>query len=103
MIRVPSLLFSFTTFSEFNFEGYRPLIMNMKKDVIRSFSTVSSNLVIYLLYDNARPYVARTTLQKLTDFTTSHNILLISKSLITIFSSIWTLFYAKIYSVPKEK
>ena len=58
-----------------------------------------------LLHDNVQPHFAGITLQKLTEQRLSyiHHILLIPYPLITIFSNIWTLFYAKKHSKVELK
>ena len=69
--------------------------MKKRRNVL-TFIYMISNLVIFLFYDNAQPYIAIMTWQKLTDLRYEicpiHYIFLISRRPTIIFSSIWTLF-----------
>ena len=88
--------------SEFDFESYMSLIMNMKKEIMRLLFYMASSLVIILLPDNARPHVKTTEPHwfEKGDFANSILKPLISYSY--YFSSIWTLFFTpKKHSAPK--
>ena len=66
MIKVFPYFLSFLY--EFGFEGYLHIIMNIKKKKwCVYFICIGSSLVIILLPDKAQPFVARTTLEKLTE------------------------------------
>ena len=48
--------------SEFDFESYMPLIMNVTKEVMRLRFCMSSSLVKIWFYNTARPHASRLTL-----------------------------------------
>ena len=53
--------------SELDTEGYMPLNMNMKNEVMHLFLCMISSLVIFLLHDTVWTHVIRMRLQKLTN------------------------------------
>ena len=75
--------------------------MNMKKEVMH----LLSSLIIIFLDGNACPHVSRMIAEKLTDWgykTLLHSLNSPHLSRTNIFSSIWTLFYAKRFCSKRE-
>ena len=66
MIKMSSLKV-LSLLSEFDFEGYMSLILNIKKEVTHLHFYTSSILVIILFHDIPRPHVFWLIQQKLTD------------------------------------